>query len=124
MTGEAGEIVMNKPVLFLLGCLFVFLSCLPYEQEAAHVAWRKARAVNTIEAYEQFLERHPECEFAEAARLRIAARRSAIPGDGAKARREAHQVVSDTTAFGPVGFSSQPANDEQFSENHQQIPID
>jgi hypothetical protein len=34
--------------------------------------WRSAEAADTVEAYDQFIERHPESELAEQARARLA----------------------------------------------------
>src|SRR5882762_8878931 len=41
--------------------------------------WRSAEAADTIEAYGQFLERHPDSELATQARARLAQRSARCP---------------------------------------------
>ena len=50
---------MQGKILSLVLILFVFISCSPEAKD-----WEKAQSENTIEAYEYFLERYPESDFA------------------------------------------------------------
>lgn len=58
---------MHKTVI-LTTILVLALAACSREQQA----WRSAQAADTIEAYDRFLERHPDSEFATQARARIA----------------------------------------------------
>lgn len=60
------KIPMNKKLLVLAFLFFfVFFSCSPEKKD-----WKKAESENTIEAWEAFLERHPEGTLADEAKLR------------------------------------------------------
>ncbi len=60
LTFRAGKVAALAVGLFLAGC--------SREQQD----WRAAEAADTVESYDQFLERHPESELATAARTRLA----------------------------------------------------
>ena len=55
--------------LFYFWVLFIILVVITAGCETVH--WDKAWPVNTIKAYEEFLQKHPEGIFADEARSRI-----------------------------------------------------
>jgi len=61
--GTAMNMIRTIPTLLLAACI---AGC-----STVHIDWDTANALNTIEGYEEFLQKHPDSEFTEEALQRV-----------------------------------------------------